>query len=124
VFLKPSLVSVPVTAYTASAAEGREIRLNQLPAECHSRIHNKKTCPIHGEVPSDQSISGYEHGKDQYVIVDTDELDKLRTEDDKAIRERRCPSVKAADRAPSTRGDAADQVVGRPHSGITRAWPG
>jgi DNA end-binding protein Ku len=84
-FLKLSLVSVPVKAFTA-ASEGREgIRLNQLHAECHSRVQYKKTCPVHGEIPNDQIVSGYEHGKDQYVIVDTDELDKLRTEDDKAI---------------------------------------
>ena len=42
-------------------------------------------CPIHGEVSSDQIVSGFEHSKGQYVIIDTDELDKLRSEDDKAI---------------------------------------
>jgi len=84
-FLKLSLVSVPVKAYTATASGGAEVHLNQLHAECHSRIQYKKTCPIHGEVPSDQIVSGYEHSKGQYVIVDTDELDKLRSEDDKAI---------------------------------------
>jgi DNA end-binding protein Ku len=84
-FLKLSLVSVPVKAYTATASGGGDIRLNQLHAECHSRINYKKTCPIHGEVPNDQIVSGYEYSKGQYVVVDTDELDKLRTEDDKAI---------------------------------------
>jgi DNA end-binding protein Ku len=85
-FLKLSLVSIPVKAYTATASGGSEIRLNQLHAECHSRINYKKTCPIHGEVSNDQIVSGYEYSKGQYVIVDTDELDKLRTEDDKAIK--------------------------------------
>jgi len=84
-FLKLSLVSVPVKAYTATASGSSEIRLNQLHAECHSRINYKKTCPIHGEVAGDQIVSGYEYSKGQYVVVDTDELDKLRTEDDKAI---------------------------------------
>jgi DNA end-binding protein Ku len=84
-FLKLSLVSVPVKAYTATASGGGEIHLNQLHAECHSRINYKKVCPIHGEVSNDQIVSGYEHAKGQYVIVDTDELDKLRSEDDKAI---------------------------------------
>jgi DNA end-binding protein Ku len=84
-FLKLSLVSIPVKAYTATSSGGSEIRLNQLHAECHSRINYKKTCPIHGEVPNDQIVSGYEYSKGQYVIVDTDELDKLRSEDDKAI---------------------------------------
>jgi DNA end-binding protein Ku len=84
-FLKLSLVSVPVKAYTATVSGGSEIRLNQLHAECHSRINYKKSCPIHGEVSGDQIVSGYEYSKGQYVVVDTDELEKLRTEDDKAI---------------------------------------
>src|SRR5437667_6860512 len=83
-FLKLSLVSVPVKAYTATSGGGGEIHLNQLHAECNSRINYKKTCPVHGEVASDQIVSGFEHSKGQYVIVDTDELEKLRTEDDKA----------------------------------------
>src|SRR6266478_10209490 len=84
-YLKINLVSVPVKAYTANASGGSEVRLNQLHKECNSRINYKKTCPIHGEVSGDQIVSGYEYSKGQYVIVDTDELDKLRTEDEKAI---------------------------------------
>jgi DNA end-binding protein Ku len=85
-FIKLSLVSVPVKAYTATASDGGEIHLNQLHQDCHSRIQYKKSCPVHGEISSDAIISGYEFAKGQYVIVDTDELDKLRTEDDKAIK--------------------------------------
>jgi DNA end-binding protein Ku len=84
-FLKLSLVSVPVKAYTASASEGAEIKLNQLHKECNSRIQYKKSCPIHGEIPNDQIVSGFEYAKGQYVIVDTDELAKLRSEGDKAV---------------------------------------
>jgi DNA end-binding protein Ku len=85
-YLKLNLVSVPVKAYTATASGGGEVRLNQLHKECNSRIQYKKTCPIHGEVSGDQIVSGYEYSKGQYVIVDTDELEKLRSEDDKAIK--------------------------------------
>src|SRR6516162_9185570 len=85
-FLKLSLVSLPVKAYTATASGGGEIHLNQLHAPCNSRIQYKKTCPLHGEVKGEEIVSGYEYGKGQYVIVDTEELDKLRTEDDKAIK--------------------------------------
>ena len=49
---------------------------------CNSRVKYVKNCPIHGELSSDQIVSGYEYAKDQYVIIDTAELDKLRTEDD------------------------------------------
>jgi DNA end-binding protein Ku len=83
-FLKLSLVSVPVKAYNATTSGS--VRLNQLHGECKSRIRHIKKCPIHGEVANDELVSGFEYSKDQYVVVDTDELDKLRTEDDKAIK--------------------------------------
>ena len=84
-YLKLSLVSVPVKAYTASNASTAQVHLNQLHSECHSRINYKKTCPIHGEVSNEDIVSGYEFAKGQYVVVDVAELDKLRTENDKAI---------------------------------------
>jgi DNA end-binding protein Ku len=83
-YLKISLVSVPVKAYTA-ASSAASISLNQLHAACNSRIQYKKTCPIHGEVPGGEIVSGYEYNKGQYVVIDTDELDKLRTEKDRSI---------------------------------------
>ncbi len=82
--IRLSLVTIPVKAFTASAS-GKEIRLNQLHDECKNRIRYQKTCPQHGEVSSDEIVMGYEFAKDQYVIVDADELDNLRTESDKAI---------------------------------------
>jgi DNA end-binding protein Ku len=85
-FLKLSLVSVPVKAYTAKSSSAGEIRLNQLHTECHSRIQYRKTCPIHGEVSNDAIVSGYEYAKGQYVVTDTEELEKLRSEDDKAVK--------------------------------------
>ena len=83
-YLKISLVSVPVKAYTASSS-GAKISLNQLHAGCNSRINYKKTCPVHGEVPGTEIVSGYEYTKGQYVVIDTEELDKLRTERDRSI---------------------------------------
>jgi DNA end-binding protein Ku len=83
-FLRLSLVSVPVKAFTASATSS-EISLNQLHATCHNRIRYKKVCPEHGEVGNDEIVSGYEYAKDQYVVIQPEELDKLRRESDKAI---------------------------------------
>jgi DNA end-binding protein Ku len=83
-YLKLSLVAIPVKAYNATS-ESSGIQLNQLHQECHSRIRYKKTCPIHGEVSNDEIVSGYEYSKDQYVVVDPAELEKLRPEGDKSI---------------------------------------
>ncbi len=85
-FLRLSLVSIPVKAYTASASGGGEIHLNQIHADCHNRIKYQKTCPVHGEVPGDAIVSGYEFAKGQFVVIDPEELDKLRSESDKAVK--------------------------------------
>lgn len=83
-FLNLSLVSFPVKAYTSSNSSA-DIRLNQLHEECNSRIRYEKSCPVHGKVSNDEIVSGFEYSKDQYVVVDPGELDKLRTERDKSI---------------------------------------
>src|SRR5205823_11739731 len=85
-YLQLSLVCVPVKAYSTSTSGGGEIHLHQLHADCHSRIQYKKVCPLHGQVTTDQIVSGYEYAHDRYVVVDPDELDRLRTEADKAIK--------------------------------------
>jgi DNA end-binding protein Ku len=84
-FLKLSLVSVPVKAYTATAT-GSDITLHQLHAKTHTRIQYKKFAPEVGEVSQEEIVKGYEYAKGQYVIVDEEELDKLRTESDKSVR--------------------------------------
>jgi DNA end-binding protein Ku len=84
-YLKISLVSLPVKAYTATSEASRGIAFHQLHESCHSRIKHVKTCPIHGEVSNDEIVSGYEFAKDQYVVVDPAELEELRTAGDKSI---------------------------------------
>ena len=85
-FIRFSLVSMPVKAYTATASGGGGApTLNQLHKECNSRINYKKVCPVHGELSADQIVSGYQFAKDQYVIIDTEELNKLRPKSEKDI---------------------------------------
>jgi len=84
-FLKLSLVSVPVKAYTATAT-GNDITLHQLHAKTLTRIQYKKFAPEVGEVSSEEIVKGYEYDKGQYVIIEDEEIDKLRTESDKSIR--------------------------------------
>lgn len=83
-FLRLSLISVPVKAFTANNA-GEEIHLNQLHKDCNSRVRYQKVCPEHGELNSEQIVKGYEYAKDQYVVVDPEELDKLRTKADRSV---------------------------------------
>jgi DNA end-binding protein Ku len=83
-FLKLSLVSVPVKAYTANNTD-EELRLNQLHGECHGRVRYKKVCEAHGELKSEDIVSGFEYTKDQYVVIDEDELSKVRAKSDKSV---------------------------------------
>ena len=84
-FLRLSLVTVPVKAYTASLS-GNDIRLNQLHAECNNRVRYLKSCPEHGTITNDEIVSGYEYTKGNYVVVDLEELSKLRPESDRTVR--------------------------------------
>ena len=84
-FLKLSLISVPVKAFTANNTT-ETLRLNQLHKDCHSRVKYQKVCPEHGELKSTEIVSGYEYAKDQYVVIETDELNKMRPESDHAVR--------------------------------------
>ncbi len=84
-YLRLNLISVPVKAFSATTAGRGRIGFHLLHAKCNSRIRYKKVCPIHGEVRNDEIVSGYEHAKDQYVVIKKEELQKLRPETDKAI---------------------------------------
>jgi len=84
-FIRFSLVAVPVKAYTATNSAGGAVSLNQLHKECNSRIQYKKVCPTHGELQAADIVSGHEFSPGQYVVIDPEEIDKLRTQGDKAI---------------------------------------
>src|SRR4029453_15318931 len=84
-FIQFGLVSVPVKAYTVAASGGGGVTLNQLHAACNSRTQEKKTRPAHGEVSNAQIVSGYQFAKDQYVVIDPDEIEKLRVKSEKDI---------------------------------------
>lgn len=83
-YLKLSLVSVPVKAYSASRASA-DVPLHQLHSKCNSRIKYKKVCPLHGEVPKEEIVSGYEYAKGQYVVIEPDELARLREKGEREI---------------------------------------
>ena len=75
-FLRLSLVSVPVRAFTANNTS-EDVRLNQLHKDCNGRVRYKKVCAEHGELKSDEIVSGYEYAKDQYVVIDPAEVAKM-----------------------------------------------
>jgi DNA end-binding protein Ku len=83
-FIKLSLVSIPVQGYSAAKPEREQITLHQL-HQGHARIQYRKVCPVHGEVPNDEIVKGYEYSKGEYVVVDPKEIEKAQERGDRAI---------------------------------------
>jgi DNA end-binding protein Ku len=82
--LKISLVTFGVRLYNA-VSEAEKVRLNQLHKGCNSRIKMPTTCPIHGQVERSEIIKGYEFEKDKYVVIEQEELDKIKLRSEKTI---------------------------------------
>ena len=83
--LRFGLVSFPVQAFNAHGGDHGHVAFHQLHAECHSRIHYEKVCPIHGPVKNDDIVLGYEYQKGKYVEIDPEEVNELRTEAERAL---------------------------------------
>ncbi len=71
------LVNIPVKLYSANDSSGK-ISFNQLHAEKKIRLKQQMIDPETGEqVPREKIVKGYEYAKDQYLIIDEEELEKL-----------------------------------------------
>jgi DNA end-binding protein Ku len=78
-YLTFGLISIPIRLF--SAARGERIGLNQLHSVCHSRIKMPLFCPVCNRmVERSEIVKGYEYEKDQYVLFDEKELDKIEPE--------------------------------------------
>ena len=78
------LVNVPVRLYT-TIDTSKDFSFNQLDKEGH-RIQYKKWCPIEErEVAYSEIKKGYEIAKDQYVVVEKQDLEKIAVESTRTI---------------------------------------
>ncbi|MFS0689146.1 Ku protein [Sporosarcina sp. 179-K 8C2 HS] len=79
------LVNIPIKLHAAT--ENNDIKLRQLHKECHSPISYQKVCPIcDKEVKSEEIVKAYEYTKNKFVVLDDEELEKLKKEnEDKAV---------------------------------------
>ena len=84
-FLKISLVNIPVRVFPATDSAAT-ISFNQLHGECQTRIQQKRWCPkCEREVPLSEVVKGYEFEKGRYVVMDEDDLAKVRPESTRVI---------------------------------------
>jgi DNA end-binding protein Ku len=84
-YLKISLVNIPIRVFPATDAAAT-ISFNQLHRECRSRIQQKRWCPsCQVEVPNTDIVKGYEFEKGKYVVMEEDDLAKVRAESTRVI---------------------------------------
>ena len=84
-YLKVSLVNIPVKVYPATESSAT-ISFNQLHAECQSRINYKKWCAkCNREVTQAEIVKGYEFEKSRFVVIEDEDIAKVRTESTKVI---------------------------------------
>jgi DNA end-binding protein Ku len=78
-YLRLSLVSCPVSLYTATS-RGGEVHFNMLSKATHNRIRMIPTDPETGPVERSEIVKGYEIEKGHYVVVSGEELENVRLE--------------------------------------------
>src|SRR5467141_1003561 len=84
-YLKISLVNIPIKVFPATDA-GATLSFNQLHGECQTRIQQKRWCPkCEREVPNTDIVKGFEFEKGRYVIVDDEDIEKVRVESTRVI---------------------------------------
>jgi DNA end-binding protein Ku len=78
-------VNIPVRVFPATDSAAT-ISFNQLHGECQTRIQQKRWCPkCEREVPLAEIVKGYEFEKGRYVVMDEDDLAKVRPESTRVI---------------------------------------
>lgn len=76
--MKISLVSIPVRVFPATDSAST-ISFNQLHAVCQTRIQQKKWCPsCEREVPNSELAKGYEFEKGRYVVMNDEDIAKVK----------------------------------------------
>jgi DNA end-binding protein Ku len=80
-----SLVMIPIRIYSAiDTVQG--ISFNQLHKDCNGRIgYDKKCKKCQESVPTEDILKGYEYAPEQYVIIEKEDLEKIRLKSTKVI---------------------------------------
>src|SRR5262249_41950670 len=83
-FLRLSLVSIPVEMFNGEETKA-EISFRQIHKPTGKRVHYEKVVQGVGKVDSSDIVKGYEVGKDEYVVLEPDEIDAVRLESKKTL---------------------------------------
>ncbi|WP_125255287.1 Ku protein [Brevundimonas fluminis] len=82
--LKLSLVTCPVALYTATSSSER-VSFHLINPETNNRIRMVPTDPDAGPVERSDLVKGYEVSKDEYVLMDDADFEKVKLESTRTI---------------------------------------
>lgn len=82
--LKLSLVTCPVALYTATSSSSH-VSFHLINPETNNRIRMVPTDPDTGPVERSDLVKGYEVSKDEYVLFDDEDFEKVRLESTRTI---------------------------------------
>ena len=82
--IRLALVSIPVEIFPATKA-GKSIAFHQIHEASGQRVKYEKTVPGIGPVDRDEILKGYEIEKGEYVLLDPEEIDKVKLESRKTL---------------------------------------
>src|ERR687897_842377 len=82
--IRLALVSIPVEIYPATKA-GKSISFHQVHEPSGQRVRYEKVVPGIGPVDRDEILKGYEVEKGEYVLLDPEEIEKVKLESRKTL---------------------------------------
>jgi DNA end-binding protein Ku len=83
-YLRLSLVTIGIELYTA-VKSAKDTALHQIHKPSGKRIRYEKVAPGVGAVKAKDIVKGVEVDKDEYVVLDPDELDEIKLESRRTI---------------------------------------
>ncbi len=82
--IRLALVSIPVELYSATKS-GASIQFHQVHEPSGKRIKLEKVVPGIGPIDRDEIVKGYEVSKGHYVLLDQEEIEKVKLESKKTL---------------------------------------
>ena len=82
--IRLALVSIPVEIFPATKA-GKSIAFHQVHEPSGQRVRYEKIVPGIGPVDRDEILKGYEVEKGEYVLLDPEEIEKVKLESRKTL---------------------------------------
>jgi DNA end-binding protein Ku len=82
--MRISLVSFGIQLFPATSPTG-EISFHQIDRKSHQRVHHLNVINGDEQVENADIVKGYEYSKGKYVVVEPDEIKRLRLETQKSI---------------------------------------